>query len=206
MRKRSTVLGTKQESLISSKHKALGIALVATVATAAIVLTVQMVQANEASQKKLKHDIEMQQILQERKTQEQIKSQKDELQQQIKTLEQRVEAKKANALASAAKAAESVATRVIPHAQASGGCVEWMLAAGVTDIGNATWLINKESGCNPNAVNRSSGACGIPQALPCSKLGTKDPVAQIRWMQDYVNRRYGGWAGAVAFHRSHNWY
>jgi hypothetical protein len=211
MRKPSTVHGTKQEPLISSKHKALGIILGATVLTWAIVSTIQMVEANNANQKKLKHDIEMQQILQERKTQEQIQQQKNELQEQIKTLEQRVEAKKANALASAAKAAESVAARVIPHAQASpvrvlGSCGDWMAAAGVTDTANATWLINKESGCNPGAVNKSSGACGIPQALPCSKLGTSDPVAQIRWMQNYVNQRYGGWAGAVAWHRSHNWY
>lgn len=209
MRKQPTLGGTKQEPLISSKHKALGIILGATVLTWAIVSTIQMVEANNANQKKLKHDIEMQQILQERKTQEQIQQQKNELQEQIKTLEQRVEAKKANALAQAAKAAESVATRVIPHAQASrvsGSCAEWMAAAGVTDTANASWLINKESGCNPGAVNKSSGACGIPQALPCSKLGTSDPVAQIRWMQDYVVRRYGSWANAVAFHQRNNWY
>lgn len=190
------------------KHKILLGLLIFSVLTWAIVSTIQMVKANEANQKKLKHDIEMQQILQERKTQDQINSQKDSLQKQIEELKTRVEAKKAQTLAAAEKSAQSVATRVIPHAQAApvGNCGAWMQAAGVTDIGNATWLINKESGCNPNAVNRSSGACGIPQALPCSKLGTSDPVAQIRWMQNYVMARYGSWANAVAWHQSHNWY
>lgn len=88
----------------------------------------------------------------------------------------------------------------------SGSCQDWMVAAGVTDMANAYTLIMRESGCRPDAVNRSSGACGIPQALPCSKLGTGDPVEQIRWMQNYVVRRYGSWAGAVSWHNSHNWY
>lgn len=91
-------------------------------------------------------------------------------------------------------------------APASGSCEDWMVQAGVTDMVNARELIRRESNCNPNAVNPSSGACGIPQALPCSKLGTSDPVAQIRWMQVYVDQRYGGWAGAIRWHNSHNWY
>ena len=71
---------------------------------------------------------------------------------------------------------------------------------------NAKILIMRESGCNPNARNASSGACGIPQALPCSKLGTSNPVAQIVWMQNYVNNRYGSWANAVAHSNSQGWY
>ena len=205
MRKQPTLGGTKQEPLISRKHKALGIILGATVLTWAIVSTIQMVEANNANQKKLKHDIEMQQILQERKTQEQIQQQKNELQEQIKTLEQRVEAKKANALAQAAKAAESVATRVIPHAQASGVSgtkADWMRAAGIPE---AHWsyvdsIVSRESGWNPNAVNKSSGACGLGQQLPCGKWAGawNDPVAALKAMTGYVNARYGGWAGAVS--------
>lgn len=131
-------------------------------------------------------------------------------------LQSKLDAKARLAAQQAAQAAAvtKVASQAVPHAnaapaapaRATGSCGEWMAAAGVTDTANATWLINKESGCNPGAVNKSSGACGIPQALPCSKLGTSDPVAQIRWMQNYVNQRYGGWAGAVAWHKTHNWY
>lgn len=126
--------------------------------------------------------------------------------QQQKQLEER---KRAEELRRAEEAKKVVAPTVpvqAPVVAVSGSCRDWMAQAGVTDMANAYTLIMRESGCNPNAVNRSSGACGIPQALPCSKLGTKDPIEQIRWMQNYVVRRYGSWAGAVAFHNANNWY
>ena len=88
----------------------------------------------------------------------------------------------------------------------SGSCSDWISRAGVSDVANALILINRESGCNPNSVNASSGACGIPQALPCSKLGTSDPVAQIVWMQSYVFGRYGSWSNAVAHSNATRWY
>lgn len=195
------------------KHKILFGLFIFVVLTWAIVSTIQMVEANNANQKKLKHDIEMQQILQERKTQEQIQQQKNELQEQIKTLEQRVEAKKANALAQAAKAAESVAARVVPHAQASGVSgtkADWMRAAGIPE---AHWsyvdsIVSRESGWNPNAVNKSSGACGLGQQLPCGKWtgAWNDPVAALKAMTGYVNARYGGWPGAVSFWNRNHWY
>lgn len=125
------------------------------------------------------------------------------------------QAKEAQAKAeaeAARKAAEtaSVAVKPAPIVQpsVSGSCQDWMIAAGVTDMVNAAELIRRESGCNPNAVNRSSGAAGIPQALPASKIAHcgVDPVCQIRWMQNYVNARYGGWAQAVAWHNRMNWY
>ncbi len=217
MRKPSSIQGTKQESLISIKHKALGYALLATVVTAAIVSTIQMVKQNEANQKQLQHDIKIQQILQERKTQEQIDAQKNELQEQIKTLEQRVEAKKANALAQAAKAAQSVATRVIPHAQASGVTgtkADWMRAAGIpeSDWQCVDLLVTKESGWRVNAQNPSSSAYGIPQSLPGNKMASAgadwqtNPVTQLRWMKGYVAARYGGFCNAWAHSQRVNWY
>lgn len=93
-----------------------------------------------------------------------------------------------------------------PQTALSGSCVDWLRQAGVEDISNALILINRESGCNPNSINRSSGACGIPQALPCSKLGTSDPVKQIIWMNNYVLNRYGSWASAVSHSNSMGWY
>jgi len=96
----------------------------------------------------------------------------------------------------------------------TGSCGEWMAAAGVPNSTSANYLIAKESGCNPNSVNKSSGACGIGQSLPCSKMGpvnadgtsAVDPVGQMRWMHNYVMGRYGSWDAAAAFHRSHGWY
>jgi len=89
-----------------------------------------------------------------------------------------------------------------------GSCSEWMAAAGITDVANATYLIGKESGCNPYSVNRSSGACGVGQALPCSKTGCEmgDGACQTRWMNSYVLGRYGSWQAAADHHRNYGWY
>ena len=93
-------------------------------------------------------------------------------------------------------------------------CKSWIRAAGVSesDVNTAYWLIERESHCRYNATNRSSGAYGIPQALPGRKMASAgsdwetNPVTQIRWMIGYVNGRYGGWAGAKSFWDSHHWY
>lgn len=68
-----------------------------------------------------------------------------------------------------------------------------------------------EAGWNPRAVNPSSGACGLPQALPCSKLpnGVNSTVTQqVTWMLDYIARNYGSPAKAYAawLSRSPHWY
>lgn len=68
-----------------------------------------------------------------------------------------------------------------------------------------------EAGWNSRAVNPSSGACGLPQALPCSKLpnGVGTPIGgQLTWMLDYIARNYGSPAKAYAawLSRSPHWY
>lgn len=96
----------------------------------------------------------------------------------------------------------------------TGTCGEWMAAAGVANTSSANYLIGKESGCNPRSLNRSSGACGIGQALPCGKMGAVNPdgtsavspVDQMRWMNSYVMGRYGSWDAAAAHHRARGWY
>lgn len=83
----------------------------------------------------------------------------------------------------------------------SGTCADWMAQAGIPQTEATTKLILKESGCNPRAVNKSSGACGIPQAYPCSKLPNgvnTDPVTQLRWMDSYVKGRYETWENALS--------
>ncbi len=96
----------------------------------------------------------------------------------------------------------------------TGTCGEWMAAAGVASTSSANYLIAKESGCNPRAVNKSSGACGIGQALPCRKMGPVNPdgtsavspVDQMKWMNSYVLGRYGSWEAAANAHRTKGWY
>ncbi len=92
-------------------------------------------------------------------------------------------------------------------------CAGWARAAGVSeaDLSAALDLIYHESGCRVDAENVSSGAYGIPQALPGNKMASAgadwqtNPVTQIRWMSGYVSR-YGGWQGAINWWYSHGWY
>lgn len=67
-------------------------------------------------------------------------------------------------------------------------------------------LWNKESNWNPGARNRSSGACGIPQALPCSKIPDMSTQGQIEWGLQYIESRYGNPSNAWRFWLSHGWY
>lgn len=104
------------------------------------------------------------------------------------------------------------------HCQSSNLCIGRTLAAkrGWTgpQWGCLKTLWNRESRWNHRAVNRSSGAGGIPQALPASKMGlgdefaewASDPRGQIRWGLGYIAGRYGTPCSALGFHNSHNWY
>lgn len=71
-------------------------------------------------------------------------------------------------------------------------------------------LWDRESNWNPNAVNKSSGACGIPQALPCNKIknqqGSNDWKAQIRWGLNYINNRYKNPCSAWNHFKNKKWY
>jgi hypothetical protein len=69
-------------------------------------------------------------------------------------------------------------------------------------------LFKKESGWNYRAENRSSGAYGIPQALPGRKMASAgsdwktNPATQIKWGLGYIKGRYdtpcGAWAHSEA--------
>lgn len=67
-------------------------------------------------------------------------------------------------------------------------------------------LINSESGFNLFALNKSSGACGMFQALPCSKLPGFDLESQVSWGLKYISDRYGTPTEAWKFHLAKNWY
>ena len=100
-------------------------------------------------------------------------------------------------------------SRIAPYT-GGGSKDEWLTAAGIPreHWGYAEAIVQKESGWNPNALNASSGACGLAQALPCSKVPGNpfNPVDSLRWMNGYVTGRYGGWAGAYNFWMANRWY
>ncbi|GAA1318277.1 transglycosylase SLT domain-containing protein [Leucobacter albus] len=97
-----------------------------------------------------------------------------------------------------------------PRYEGGGSPAEWMAAAGIaeSDWGYVDFIAQKESGWNPNATNPSSGACGLIQALPCSKVPGSgyDPVDNLRWANGYASNRYGSWAGAYAFWTANHWW
>jgi len=78
------------------------------------------------------------------------------------------------------------------------GCA-LMLQAGfeIDQFGCLDKLWKKESGWNYKATNSSSGAYGLPQALPGSKMAKfgddwkTNPATQIKWGLDYIEGRYG---------------
>jgi Bacterial regulatory proteins, gntR family len=71
---------------------------------------------------------------------------------------------------------------------------------------------NLESGWNPYADNPSSGAYGIPQSLPASKMGplalppVNSWVAQIDWGLNYIKGRYGSPEASDAHEHADHWY
>ncbi|MFI8994935.1 transglycosylase SLT domain-containing protein [Streptomyces sp. NPDC053542] len=73
-------------------------------------------------------------------------------------------------------------------------------------------IVERESGWNPQATNASSGAYGLVQALPGSKMASAgadwktNPATQVKWGLNYMNERYGSPCGAWSFWQSHNWY
>lgn len=73
-------------------------------------------------------------------------------------------------------------------------------------------LWNKESGWRVNANNASSGAYGIPQSLPGSKMASAgadwqtNPATQIEWGLGYISGRYGTPCGAWGHSVDIGWY
>jgi hypothetical protein len=95
----------------------------------------------------------------------------------------------------------------------------------------ASLIFEYEARWDPHATNRRSGAYGLPQAYPASKLGNwaeaksataakagdpeaarlyrawrDNPVVQAEWGIDYMTERYGSPCAALAFRTERGWY
>jgi hypothetical protein len=112
-------------------------------------------------------------------------------------------------------------TAVAPYAFGTAAYAQWhakrIMASryGWRSTSQFTCLVNlwnRESHWNYRSHNRSSGAHGIPQALPGSKMGNvapdwrTNPVTQVRWGLGYIKSRYGSPCGAWRHFQSHSWY
>ncbi|WP_171990757.1 transglycosylase SLT domain-containing protein [Streptomyces sp. JHA26] len=73
-------------------------------------------------------------------------------------------------------------------------------------------IVDHESSWNYRAVNASSGAYGLFQALPGSKMSSvgsdwqTNPATQIKWGLNYMDSRYGSPCDAWAFWQNNHWY
>ncbi|HEX6887480.1 MAG TPA: hypothetical protein VF143_05170 [Candidatus Nanopelagicales bacterium] len=130
--------------------------------------------------------------------------------------EKKAEAKKK--AAAQRRAAEQRAAR----ARAAGGTPAANRALGMQLCADRGWstaqcgdlakLWQKESGWSTSAHNASSGAHGIPQALPGSKMASKgsdwatSARTQIAWGLDYIAGRYGNPSNAWAHSVRTGWY
>lgn len=89
-----------------------------------------------------------------------------------------------------------------------------MARAGIasSDYRYVDYIVSKESRWNPHAYNASSGAYGLCQALPGSKMATAgsdwhdNPVTQLRWCDGYAKGRYGSWSRAYSYWLSHHYW
>ncbi|WP_344126172.1 lytic transglycosylase domain-containing protein [Luedemannella flava] len=135
--------------------------------------------------------------------------------------DQAAKAKKANELAERAQAASRSENREPPDygpipsscddytGNRAIGCAELLKKGfGLDQMPCLNKLWNKESNWRTTAENTSSGAYGIPQALPGSKMASEgddwrtNPATQIKWGLGYIKGRYGtpckAWDHSVA--------
>lgn len=107
-----------------------------------------------------------------------------------------------------------VAPSFSPSVTVSGDKAALMAAAGIasSDYGFVDFIISHESGWRPGAVNSYSGAYGLCQSLPASKMASAgadyltNPVTQLRWCSGYASGRYGSWAGAYNAWLAQGWW
>lgn len=124
------------------------------------------------------------------------------------------------ALASAAVAAATagmVLTAAPAHAAtadsaASAQAIAHKMIPSASQYNAFSRIVEHESGWNVTATNSSSGAYGLVQALPGSKMASAgsdwktNPATQIKWGLDYMNSRYGSPTGAWSFWQANGWY
>lgn len=87
-------------------------------------------------------------------------------------------------------------------------------AAGISssDLKYVDYIISKESSWNYLISNQYSGAYGLCQALPGSKMASSggdwatNPETQMKWCNTYAVSRYGSWQGAYNFWLKNNWW
>ncbi len=102
----------------------------------------------------------------------------------------------------------------IPAGEARRAFEKIVAEKGVSEADKQSWarLIQRESNWNTTARNKSSGAYGLPQSLPGSKMASfgsdweTNPETQLRWMYNYMVKRYGSISAALNHSDRKGWY
>lgn len=177
-------------------------------------MTIKERNASETASKRATELSELKMDIESSLKEERTKTEK--LNKENESLKANLQAKKERE-AQAAQVASAQKTQVAqkaeqpaPTVQVSGDKQSWLAASGIpeSEWGYVDSIVTRESGWNPNAVNASSGACGLGQQLPCGKWAGawNDPVAALQAQHGYVKERYGSYANAVAFWNANSWY
>jgi hypothetical protein len=134
-----------------------------------------------------------------------------------------------SASASPSRAAAPATTRAVtrsptPKLATPAGCAQYsgnqMIACqllpsfgfSTSEMSALVPMWSRESGWSASAENPSSGAYGIPQALPGDKMASvasdwrTNPATQIKWGLDYIKSRYGTPSAAWSFWQANGWY
>lgn len=127
--------------------------------------------------------------------------------------------RKAAAKAAAARKKAAAASRSASRAIIASGNPQSIAASmlpsygwGQDQMSCLVSLWNRESGWRTNATNPGSGAYGIPQSLPGSKMASAgadwqtNPATQIKWGLGYIKSRYGSPCGAWGHSQATGWY
>lgn len=110
--------------------------------------------------------------------------------------------------APAATAAPGGSNEALANQMAAAAPYHW--TGSQTGCLDALWT--RESGFQTGATNSQSGAYGIPQSLPASKMAAAgadwqtNPATQIRWGLGYIAGTYGTPCGAWSHEEADNWY
>ena len=174
-------------------------------------MTIKERNASEAASKRVTELTELKTGIESSLKEERTKT--ENLQQENESLKVNLQAKKEREAQAAQLASAQVAVKAntpAPVAQVSGDKQSWLAASGIpqSEWQYVDYIVSKESGWDPNAVNASSGACGLGQQLPCGKWAGawNDPVAALVAQYGYVKARYGSYANAVAFWNANHYY
>lgn len=143
-----------------------------------------------------------------------LEAQKSQLEKEITLLKQDINAQQSEVDKLNKKLEVLAPAEIVDAPNVSGSHTDWMNEAGISsdDYKYVNYIVSQESGWNYKAENAYSGAYGLCQALPGSKMNSAgsdwatNPVTQLKWCDGYATGRYGSWEEAYNFWISNHWW